>query len=74
MDSFSFMVHTRNTEVTMRLTIRLKWIEPLNRWDIIKENGFTMYDIPACENVDMIFDHPSKEKDEVYEIEIRRKT
>jgi len=56
----------------MKFKVKLKWVDALNRWDIIKENGFTMYDIPGCENVDMIFDHPSKEKDETFIIDIQR--
>jgi hypothetical protein len=56
----------------MKFKVKLKWISALNRWDVMKENGFTMYDIPGCENVDMIFDHPNKERDEMYEIDIHR--
>jgi len=56
----------------MDIKVKLKWIEERNRWDILKENGFTMYDVPACENMDMLFDHPSKEEDEIYEINIKR--
>ena len=56
----------------MKIIVTLKWVEALNRWDIIKENGFTMYDIPACENVDMIFDHPRKDVNEKFVIDISR--
>ena len=56
----------------MKFKVIMKWVEARNRWDVVKANGFTMYDIPACENVDMIFDQPSKEKDEMYEITIKR--
>ena len=50
----------------------MKWVAERNRWDIVKENGFTMYDIPACENVDIIFEQPSKEVDEEYEVTVTR--
>lgn len=56
----------------MKFTVKLKWVEERNRWDILKENGFTMYDVPACENMDMLFDQPSKETDEMYEVTITR--
>jgi len=56
----------------MKLTVKLKWIEERNRWDILKENGFTMYDVPACENMDMLFDHPRKDIIEEYEVTIDR--
>ena len=56
----------------MRFKVIMKWVAERNRWDVMKDNGFTMYDIPACENVDRIFDHPSKEKDEVFVIDIKR--
>ena len=56
----------------MKLTVKLKWIEERNRWDILKENGFTMYDVPACENMDMLFDHPRKDIIEEYEVTINR--
>ena len=56
----------------MKVIVKLKWVEDRNRWDILKENGFTMYDVPACENMDMLFSQPSKEIDELYEITITR--
>ena len=56
----------------MKFIVTLKWIPALNRWDVIKENGFTLYDIPGCENVDIMFDHPSKEKEQQYVIDITR--
>jgi len=56
----------------MKFKVIMKWVESRNRWDVVKENGFTMYDIPACENVDTIFEQPSKEKDETFEITIKR--
>lgn len=56
----------------MKFNATMKWVEARNQWDIIKENGFTMYHIPACENIDIIFEQPSKEKDEMFTINIQR--
>ena len=56
----------------MKVKVRLKWVEERNRWDILKENGFTMYDVPACENMDMLFDSPRKDIEEEFNVDITR--
>ena len=56
----------------MKVKVILKWIEERNRWDILKENGFTMYDVPACENMDMLFDGPRKDIEETFRVTIER--
>jgi len=55
------------------MIVRLDWNEYLERWIVKKPKGSNIYELPDCDNFNLIFPELDKEKSNFYEITATKK-
>ncbi len=53
-------------------TIKLKWVKPNEQWHMTTKEGKFLNEFYDCENINWFFPSLDKEKENIYEVTIRK--
>lgn len=56
----------------MKIPVTMKWVPAKDEWHMLLSNGKLIYNFLDCDNVNRLFENPSKVQDEVFVVDISR--